>query len=887
MWRIVVSQSRFKDVPSGVDSKNDVSWRLSTYPDSSAIEPEQYVSDPYAEFSMLAYQTPVQSSGTAANVGMERVIWFTPTKPTGADSITNTPSGSCSFWNNNGVNNLPALITNNPLLPGGHYLVLGPRANNYIGTSGTISVGTGLNNANQCLSLSTTASPMNYVQTSGSPFFPTLVPGANQIKTPYSMVIAATTSFAWPPGPVGISISEPLYSGTNYYNVASAQPTVAGTDGVTEWYGTSSGSTGFLNTPLESTTSWALAGTAGAVIGSRPLVAESSTGVNLLQTGTKLNYKNVFLQRLANPSQPWNPITNPYRTIDWMPVDLTTFNGTDFNENNGTHGWKPTSATAANQPKQMVSPGVTTLAGSAAYSPWDPDDPAPSPTNPAVSYDKLAGSLGTSAGFDANKVIRFASRQRGGSFAYAASNSIVNNPWTVTVANATLAFYGTTGNAAPTDPTPSTAATSVTNFPYPLANTFGYLNAAYWTTPPGGFGSAFSCTNSGIYAGDAVASTGDPFPWIAWNNRPYASPWEIMLVPSSAPARLLWEYQLNPGTAGTAPNPYTLAPGTVNAYTPYNTYSPTAGGVPYPYLLNFFQSTCADRLLEYVGVPSQFVQTETFINPTNCSGSHSFHSPFNRISRYREPGRINLNTMYTAGRVQRPDELLPRHDRRQRLRHHVEQIPLQPPRLRRRERSCSRANLFVSTLNSSFPTRFAKPFRSFAGAGFDFISASSSISTSLEVEATLLRGDPTSFASNTPTRPLFQIDSTGNDATTAIAGTWNPHNPDRNPLFRYQGIERLANLVTTRSNVYAVWITMGYFQVTPTASTPSTPTAISWKPSWAATPARSSGIGPSISSTAPFPSASCAARTPTSRRGCCCEDTSNKDEGGGRREEGR
>ena len=117
--------------------------------------------------------------------------------------------------------------------------------------------------------------------------------------------------------------------------------------------------------------------------------------------------------------------------------------------------------------------------------------------------------------------------------------------------------------------------------------------------------------------------------------------------------------------------------------------------------------------------------------------------------------------------------------------------------------------------------RIAKPFRSFAGAGFDFISASSSISTSLEVEATLLRGDPTSFASNTPTRPLFQIDSTGNDATTAIAGTWNPHNPDRNPLFRYQGIERLANLVTTRSNVYAVWITMGYFQVTPNQGTGS------------------------------------------------------------------
>ena len=40
-------------------------------------------------------------------------------------------------------------------------------------------------------------------------------------------------------------------------------------------------------------------------------------------------------------------------------------------------------------------------------------------------------------------------------------------------------------------------------------------------------------------------------------------------------------------------------------------------------------------------------------------------------------------------------------------------------------------------------------------------------------------------------------------------------NTDRNPYFRYQGLQRLGNLVTTRSNVYAVWITVGYFEVTP------------------------------------------------------------------------
>jgi len=39
--------------------------------------------------------------------------------------------------------------------------------------------------------------------------------------------------------------------------------------------------------------------------------------------------------------------------------------------------------------------------------------------------------------------------------------------------------------------------------------------------------------------------------------------------------------------------------------------------------------------------------------------------------------------------------------------------------------------------------------------------------------------------------------------------------PTRSPYFRYQNYIRLSNLLTTRSNVYAVWITVGYFEVTP------------------------------------------------------------------------
>ena len=46
-------------------------------------------------------------------------------------------------------------------------------------------------------------------------------------------------------------------------------------------------------------------------------------------------------------------------------------------------------------------------------------------------------------------------------------------------------------------------------------------------------------------------------------------------------------------------------------------------------------------------MPSPYVGTETWANPTLAATStgHAYHTPFNRISTYREPGRINLNTI--------------------------------------------------------------------------------------------------------------------------------------------------------------------------------------------------------------------------------------------------
>ena len=38
-------------------------------------------------------------------------------------------------------------------------------------------------------------------------------------------------------------------------------------------------------------------------------------------------------------------------------------------------------------------------------------------------------------------------------------------------------------------------------------------------------------------------------------------------------------------------------------------------------------------------------------------------------------------------------------------------------------------------------------------------------------------------------------------------------NTNRNPFFRYRPLQKLGGMVNLRSNVYAIWVTIGYFEV--------------------------------------------------------------------------
>ena len=314
-----------------------------------------------------------------------------------------------------------------------------------------------------------------------------------------------------------------------------------------------------------------------------------------------------------------------------------------------------------------------------------------------------------------------------------------------------------------------------------LKHSLGYLNQ--WFGPP---------QTGAQYKG----APQQPFPWLTWNNRPFVSPLELLLVPAARSSKLLVNAGNNTGDASY--NKYfriLKAADVPQPYAPTLLAKTLAGSnVPYPHLLNFFQSGDAagtvkpspqfHRILEYLNVPSWYTGTEVQVNPTAASGNagvHAFHPPFNRIPTYREPGRINLNTIY------RPDVFMGL----------MNGFPFPPvnnvdiwTRFVFSRRGDTQADILAPT---SFPTEFANPFRSYGGATL------TNRTPDPEINATLLRADPTDA-----NKPLFEYTSTNPADET-----------NRNPYFRYEGLQRLGNLVTTRSNVYAVWITVGYFEVEP------------------------------------------------------------------------
>ncbi len=300
------------------------------------------------------------------------------------------------------------------------------------------------------------------------------------------------------------------------------------------------------------------------------------------------------------------------------------------------------------------------------------------------------------------------------------------------------------------------------------------------------------------------------FPWLKFNNRPFVSQLELLQVPASRSSRLLHDFSMasqgggSPYQGRTTPSNDTLGVGYSQANNPR-----------FGHLLNWFWTNRNpgnapefSRFLEYVHVPTRFVGHETYLNdayfggvndPAGANAATAMrHPPFNKISNYREPGRININTISDPrvwqGLLGYVNNVAVGHN-------DAEHRPATFEEMVASRRGYTGTGA-IWQLNNQYPTFFVNPFRP---GGHGQLAPIPQMERP-DIEATLLRSIE-SINNNNGTIPLMS-------RSPALTNIQPFEDGRRSSTFATDSIERLGNLVTTRSNVFAVWITVGYFEVT-------------------------------------------------------------------------
>lgn len=735
---------------------------------------------------------------------------FTPT-------FTNTPGvadpDSQVFTNRTSTNA-------NPLrLFGNQYLVVGPRPVTYLGSR--VSSKTNLANEPNQHRIQLNGNWANMYQSDGSQYRNV---GQN-VRDCVTIEAAARVPSVWtgttnPPTltRIGLNVSEPLTNDTDYYDRPDAQANSSNTNSDSQ-----TGALGFGDTAMPADAYHDFVAPAGPVeppfddgrrgplqnwvdrnSGELRLVSEIPGDPNsprVVQPGTEPDWCSAYLQRLADPEKPWHEIHNPYLTVDWIPIDLTVFSG----EENHPDLNQPLSLASRQKTGQFVDPS------SLAFPP----------------------------------------AARGQTFL-----SSITHPIRASTEDTALPSFlkyqivgdrGAGNSSRPSDSDGSGAFA-----------TLGFLNSTFVLGAESGIASLPPYTIAGFSG--FVGSPADPlrsdntwFPSsVFWANRPFVNSYELAYVPLSSPGQLGQEFSAVGDNiqrylpAYTNPDPQMPTSPHSDAGTT-GAANPAARTVS-SHLLNFFQEMPELRtavngnrhlkdyslaqLFELTETPSPWadvslVEPPTLMDPKPAGSNpiliannailRPFRAPYNTISRRVEPGRINLNTISNQNVFQAlfSNVLSPA-------------MRLAPnsvaPFWNDFERSRRGYDPQSGNLNSHFPTEFAGLFKPVSEAGM--------------VPRTRDR-DP---ATNSPLHPLVTpsgvldlyarrnpVHSTIMRAGVQGAGATGILDLSNLPAFRQSPvpnqnhphvltdlnfISRLDKLVTDRSNVFAVYITVGLFEVT-------------------------------------------------------------------------
>jgi hypothetical protein len=253
--------------------------------------------------------------------------------------------------------------------------------------------------------------------------------------------------------------------------------------------------------------------------------------------------------------------------------------------------------------------------------------------------------------------------------------------------------------------------------------------AAFWRADFDDGDATIATTQSTLNTGAAITSL---MPWFHWPNRPYISQAELALVPVDSPVGLLPNYAF--------PASSLVASGSVGA-----------------------------MLLDATHVPSRFAENTVFMAAGVPWVSESGFDRLgaNTFSKWREPGRVNVNTIVSASTPPPP----------------MRDGPVWHTLI-----GDTNVQLLTGTIT-------ANPFVSGTAPSYPAPSMAQLLTL------TNTNAGPSEIA-------IQKTSGVGLDAR------------DKNPAFAYAMVNRLANTATVRSNVFAVWITLEITDDSPSA--PST-----------------------------------------------------------------
>ena len=763
VWRVAISEPHpgSTDSPNGIingaasSAPHEVSYQLMGNLELAGNMDSMSMPISDATTSGLTYDYSASITAPA----IDRILWFTDPA-----NVTNVAAAAVGLPSTIAAADIPAHVYGNNVasnveVGGGQYLVVGPRQVTYFGskTSAGVSQVNEPNNHRIVLENGTVSSgttPAAYaswasIYTASNE----LVGRRTAMRDVVPMIAVTDPPSTWTgtnvPTEIGLNVSAPHPTASGFY----AEPTeqLNSTNATAD---TTNNAAGFSSLAKDSYYDFGTStgvglpdapfdSVAGTPIATyyEPSHPEATTTAGVAAPGTELNWCTAFLQRLADPERPWHPTFNPYITVDWMPIDLTVFSGED----------------------SLFMDAMKSMPFSTTYQ---------------FGFRQKNGTIGS------DRERTFLSYANDDPRDSTGSATGVHFDDELPIDNVTGAITAKTQV-----PRPTTQANSF--------STLGYLNSAYTMLND-------PTVSVPVFKGVRGAPANVPAN-LFWLNRNFASPYEMLWVPFSAPGQLMQEFGAPTGTPG-------------------DHYANDSALNEFTHLLNFFQQAASTggsgldqsfspfSIMELIQTPSPWSDEAKIVRPADYTLTDTrertalgpLMPPYNQVHGMIERGRVNINTVELPEVWQGVEWNYQNSTERTTFGSGLWWSALTASR-DGFDSSVADPGFFASgnaNLHGEYPTQFPGIFKSSFSVGrvpgtrqgvLDIPDSASP--TPNPIMSTLLR-------QGTSNRPLFEPRST--------------FASQNNPMFEYLPLTRLPNLVTQRSNVFAVRVTVGYFEYSPT-----------------------------------------------------------------------